>query len=604
MKNKQSQALPKREEVPKKWTWNLEAIFETDEAWEKEYDAIKTLLPQLDAFKGTLGNSAAQLYEALQLRDHISERFGRLYTYARMRADQDTGNSFYQGLEDRASSLAAMIGEQTAFIVPEILTLPEEKIAQFLEEHEELQLYKHALEEINKQRPHILSESEEALLAQASEVMAVPGNTFSMLNNADLKFPTIQDENGNDVQITHGRILRFFESPNRRVRKEAFDGLYGTYKKYRNTFASMLNGQVKKNLFQAKVRKYPSARAAALSRNHIPEIVYDQLVETVNNHLHLLHRYVRIRKKALQLDELHNYDLYVPLVQDVDMKVTYEEAQQFVLEAFQPLGESYVNTVKEGFENRWIDVYENEGKRSGAYSSGAYGTMPYILMNWEDNMNNAFTLAHELGHSMHSYYSRKHQPYPYSGYTIFVAEVASTLNEALLNEYLLQKTTDKKEKAYLLNHFLEGFRGTVFRQTMFAEFEQMIHESAAQGEALTPDRLEEMYYQLNEKYFGKDMTLDAEIALEWARIPHFYMNFYVYQYATGYSAAAALSRQILNEGEAAVARYLDFLKAGSSDYPINVLKKAGVDMTSPKPIEEAMTLFSDTLDEMEALLEE
>ncbi len=604
MNNQQSQALPKREEIPKKWTWDLEAIFETDEAWEKEFDAIQALLPQLEQLKGTLGKSADQLYQTLQLQDQISERFGRLYTYAHMRADQDTSNSFYQGLEDRASSLAAKIGEQTAFIVPEILSLSEETISQFLKEHKELQLYRHALDEINKQRPHILSESEEALLAQASEVMSVPGNTYSMLNNADLKFPTIKDENNREVQITHGRILRFFESTNRRVRKEAFHGLYGTYEKYRNTFASMLNGQVKKNLFQAKARNYPSARAAALSKNHIPEVVYDQLVETVNNHLPLLHRYVRLRKKVLQLDELHNYDLYVPLVQDVEMKVTYEEAQQLVLRAFEPLGESYVNTVKEGFEKRWIDVYENEGKRSGAYSSGAYGTMPYILMNWEDNMNNAFTLAHELGHSMHSYYSRKYQPYPYSGYTIFVAEVASTVNEALLNDYLLKETTEKKKKAYLLNHFLEGFRGTVFRQTMFAEFEQMIHESAAKGEALTPDRLEEMYYRLNEKYFGKDMTLDKEIALEWARIPHFYMNFYVYQYATGYSAAAALSRQILKEGDGAVSRYLDFLKAGSSDYPINVLKKAGVDMTSSQPIEEAMTLFRDTLDEMEALLEE
>ncbi|WP_026699965.1 oligoendopeptidase F [Salibacterium aidingense] len=604
MSTQETKQLPKREEVPKEWTWDLEDIFATDEEWEKEFKEIKEFIPKMESFKGTLGDAAENLYQCLQTQDELGARFGRLFSYAHMRADQDTGNSFYQGLEDRASSMAAKLGQAMAYVTPEILSIPEGTISSFLSEHEGLSFYKQALEEINEERPHVLSESEESLLAQVSEVTSSPGNTFGMLNNADLKFPSIQDENGEEVQVTHGRILRFFESDDRRVRRDAFKAVYDTYQKYKNTFSSTLSGEVKKHLFTANVRNYQSAREAALSSNHIPEIVYDQLVDTVNNHLHLLHRYVRLRKRVLQLDEIHNYDLYTPLVKDVDMKISYEEAQKQVLKAVEPLGEEYVHTVAEGFKSRWIDVYENEGKRSGAYSSGAYGTKPYILMNWQDNVNNMFTLAHELGHSMHSFFSRREQQVRYSDYTIFVAEVASTVNESLLNDYMLKTTEDKKQRMYLLNNFLEGFRGTVFRQTMFAEFEQLIHEKAAAGEPLTPDLLEKEYYQLNEKYFGADMTVDDEISLEWSRIPHFYMNFYVYQYATGYSAAAALSRQILEEGKPAVDRYLAFLQSGSSDYPINLLKKAGVDMTSPAPVEEAMGLFEKTLDEMEQLLEE
>ncbi|MFC5712492.1 oligoendopeptidase F [Thalassorhabdus alkalitolerans] len=600
---KKNNSLPKREDLPIETTWNLEDIFSTDEEWEKEFNHIKELLPDLQEYKGKTGESAEQLYGLLVLQDKIAEKLGRLYTYAHMRSDEDTGNSYYQGLNERASSLASQAGQAMAFIVPEILNVPEDKINDFLEEKKELQVYAHALDEINKNRPHVLNESEESILAQASEVTSAPGNTFGMLNNADLKFPSIEDENGEETQVTHGRLLTFYESENRRVRKDAFKAVYETYGKYKNTFASTLSGQVKRNLFYANVRNYESARQAALSNNNIPEVVYDQLVETVNEHLHLLHRYVSLRKKVLQLDEIHNYDLYTPLVKGVDMKISYEEAKEHVVNGVQPLGEEYVSKIKEGFENRWIDVYENEGKRSGAYSSGAYGTMPYILMNWQDNVNNMFTLAHELGHSLHSYYSRENQPFIYSDYTIFVAEVASTLNEALLNDYLLKTIDDKDKKLYLLNHFLEGFRGTVFRQTMFAEFEQIIHEKGKNGEPLTPDLLNETYYKLNEKYFGEDITLDEEIGLEWARIPHFYMNFYVYQYATGYSAATALSKQILEEGEPAVERYLEFLKSGSSDYPIEVLKKAGVDMTSSEPIKEAMSVFEDTLNEMEKLLE-
>lgn len=590
--------------MPKERTWNLEAIFATDEEWEKEFQEIKELIPQLAQFKGKLGESAKTLYDALQMQDHIYFRLGKLYAYAHMRYDQDTTNSFYQDLNDRAQMLVANVSEAASFITPEILSVPEETIASFLREHDGLKLYEHALDALNKQRPHVLSEAEEAILAQASEILRAPSQTFGSLNNADLKFPLIIDEDGNEVEVTHGRYIRFLESTDRRVRKDAFHAVYSTYEKFKNTFASTLSSQVKKDNFIAKVRKYQSAREAALSRNYIPEKVYDQLIETINGHLSLLHRYVRLRKKALGLEELHMYDLYTPLVKDVKMKVTYEEAQEIVLKALAPLGEEYVNTIREGYKNRWIDVEENVGKRSGAYSSGAYGTMPYILLNWQDDVNNLFTLAHELGHSMHSYYTRKYQPYPYGDYTIFVAEVASTLNEALLNDYLIKTTEDKKKKLYLLNHFLEGFRGTVFRQTMFAEFEQLIHEKAQRGEALTAESLTNMYYDLNVKYFGSDIHIDKEIGLEWARIPHFYYNFYVYQYATGYSAATALAKQIKEEGKPAVKRYIDFLKAGSSDYPIEVLKKAGVDMTSAEPIKEACQVFEQTLIEMEQLIEE
>jgi oligoendopeptidase F len=519
-----------------------------------------------------------------------------------MRYDQDTTNSFYQGLNDRATNLYTQVASALSFVVPEILTMKEEEIAKFLQEKEELSLYKHSLDEINRQRPHVLSAKEEALLAEASEVLSASSNTFGMLNNADLTFPSVKDENGEEVEITHGRYIRFLESENQEVRKNAFKAVYETYGNYKNTFASTLGGTVKKDNFQAKVRNYDSARQSALSNNNIPETVYDNLVNTVNKNLHLLHRYVELRKKVLGVEELHMYDLYTPLIKDVKMAVTYDEAKEYILKGLTPLGEEYSEILKEGFENRWVDVQENKGKRSGAYSSGTYGTNPYILMNWQDNVNNLFTLAHEFGHSVHSYYTRKTQPYPYGNYSIFVAEVASTCNEALLNDYLLKTIDDDKKRLYLLNHFLEGFRGTVFRQTMFAEFEHKIHELAQNGEALTSDLLTETYYELNKKYFGDSIHIDEEIGLEWARIPHFYYNYYVYQYATGYSAATALSKQILEEGQPAVDRYLEFLKAGSSDYPIEVLKKAGVDMTQSTPIEEACKVFEEKLKEMEELL--
>lgn len=599
---KKSKQLPKRDEISVEQTWNVEAIFATDEEWEKEFKQLKEEIPNLQQYKGQLESNSEKLFQCFHYQNKLSVRISQLYVYAHLKSDQDTTNSFYQGLNDRASTLATQFSNFSSFIIPEILSISEEKINQFVNENDDLKTYKHALAETNRQRPHVLSEKEESILAQVSEVTQSSSTTFGMLNNADLKFPKIKDENDEEVEVTHGRYLRFLESSDQRVRKDAFKAVFETYGKYKNTLASTLAGNVKEHLFNARIRNYESARQAALDDNNIPEVVYDQLVDTVNDHLHLLHRYVRLRKKALKLDEIHMYDLYTPIVKDVKMEIPYQEAKELVTIGVAPLGEEYVKIIKEGFENRWVDVEENVGKRSGAYSSGTYGTMPYVLMNWQNNVNNLFTLAHEFGHSVHSYYSRKNQPYHYSGYSIFVAEVASTCNEALLNDYLLKTTEDKKKKLYLLNHFLEGFRGTVFRQTMFAEFEKLIHQKASDGESLTPELLTTTYYELNKKYFGEEIVIDEEVGIEWARIPHFYYNFYVYQYATGYSAATALSKQILAEGEPAVKRYIDFLKAGSSDYPIEVLKRAGVDMTSSDPIKEALTVFEKTLDEMEELL--
>lgn len=595
--------LPKREEVPEALTWDLTTIFPTDEAWETEYENLRKELPKIETFQNTLHESAERLLDLLQLQDQLSERLGKLYVYAHLRYDQDTTNSFYQGMNQKAESLLAFASSQMSYIVPEILQIGEETLRRFLKENESLQLYEKTLDEIIRQQDHFLSEKEEKILSEASEALQTAGNTFGMLNNADLTFPTIKDEEGNEVELTHGRYIQFLESTQRDVRKQAFKAMYDTYGKYKNTFASTLSGAVKKNNFYAKVRRYNSARQAALDRNNIPESVYDQLVEAINEKLPLLHRYTALRKQVLNLDDLHMYDLYVPLIQDVDMKLSYEEAQTHVLQSLTPLGEDYVGIVKEGFDNRWVDVVENKGKRSGAYSSGTYGTNPFILMNWQDNVNNLYTLTHEFGHSVHSYYTRKHQPYRYGNYSIFVAEVASTLNEALLSEYLLKELKDEKERLYILNHFLEGFRATVFRQTMFAEFEHTIHQLDQEGRPLTADGLSEIYYDLNKKYFGEAIVIDDEIALEWARIPHFYYNYYVYQYATGYAAATSLSAQILEEGEEAVERYKNFLKAGSSDYPIEVLKRAGVDMTKKDPILEALDVFEEKLTTFEQLLQ-
>src|SRR5690625_2016251 len=600
--SKEASALKTREEVPKELTWDLEAIFETDEKWEEEYKQLAENIPKINEYQGKVTESADTLLELFKLQDNLAIRLGKLYAYSHMRNDEDTTNAKYQAMDARAESLLTIASSEMSFITTEILKADEATIKAYREENEELAEYGKVLDEINRQRPHILNEKEEELLAEMSEVTQAPSQTFNMLNNADLKFPNITDKDGNVTELTHGRYHSFMESSDRSVRKSAFEAMHNTYGKFENTFAATLSNEIKTNNVSVKIRKFESARHAALNSNKIPESVYDNLVETINDHLPSLHRYINLRKKVLELDELHMYDLYTPLVQDVDMKVTYEETQEQVLESLKPLGTDYTEVIKEAFNNRWIDVLENVGKRSGAYSSGTYATNPYILMNWQDNVNNMFTLTHELGHSVHSYYTKNNQPYRYGNYSIFVAEVASTTNEALLSDYLLNNLTDEKERLYVLNYFLEGFRATVFRQTMFAEFEHDIHVRAQNGEALTAEKLTEIYYDLNKKYFGTDIVIDEEIGLEWARIPHFYMNYYVYQYATGYSAATSLSNQILTEGEPAVKRYKDYLKAGSSDYPIEVSKQAGVDMTSKQPIIDALQVFEKRLTEMEDIL--
>ncbi|WP_046175375.1 oligoendopeptidase F [Domibacillus indicus] len=603
MADNQVKQLPARSEIAEELKWRLEDIFETDDQWEEEFKAIQALAGEAASYNGTLGESPEQMYSFFAWQDSLLERMGRLYTYAHMRYDEDTQNAHYQGMNDRAKVLYTQIAGALSFADPEILSIDEAKVNEFVAANEPLQLYKKVLDDLNKQRPHVLSAVEENLLAQASDVLGSSSATFGMLNNADLEFPVIQDENGESVQITHGNYVRFLESSDRRVREDAFKAVYATYGRFKNTFASTLSGQIKKDNFSAKVRNYKNAREAALSRNHIPEDVYDNLVQTINKNLPLLHRYIALRKKVLGLEELHMYDLYTPLVAEGKFDVTYDEAKELLQKGLQPLGKEYNEILTKGLESRWVDVVENKGKRSGAYSSGAYGTNPYILMNWQDNVNNLFTLAHEFGHSIHSHYTRENQPYIYGDYSIFVAEVASTCNESILNDYLLKTTEDEKKRIYLLNHFLETFRGTVFRQTMFAEFEHLVHEKAQNGEALTADGLSAAYYELNKKYFGEDMVIDEEIALEWARIPHFYYNYYVYQYATGLSAAIALSSQILKEGEPAAERYInEFLKAGSSADPIEVLKRAGVDMTKADAVEAACRVFEESLEEMEKLL--
>ncbi len=597
-----SKTLPKRSEVPDQSKWDLTQIYVNDTAWEEAYVDVKNSLSQLSEYQGKLGESSEALLKALLARDLISEKLGKVYNYAHLKHDEDTGNSHYKSYYDRAISLYVQVSSATAFYVPEILSISEDILRNFVQTESRLQVYQVYLDELNRQRAHTLTAAEEQILAQAGELANAPTDIFGMLNNADIKFPHIKDENGEVVELTKGRFIQFLESTDRRVRQDAFNAMYDTYKSYKNTIAASLSAQVKKDIFFASVRKYDSALQASLDQDNITEDVYTNLIDTVNNNLDQLHRYVELRKKILGLDELHMYDLYVPMVSEYKMIIPYDKAVDTVLKGLAPLGEEYINTMKNGIESGWIDVYENEGKRSGAYSSGAYGTPPFILLNYQENVDNMFTLAHELGHSMHSYYARENQPYIYSDYTIFVAEVASTLNEALLNHYLINKAVDKNEKLYLINHHLESFRSTMFRQTMFAEFEKWIHEQVEAGNALNHENLSEAYYELNKKYFGNGLVIDEDIKYEWSRIPHFYYNFYVYKYATGFSAAASLAQQILEEGEPAVKRYLNFLQSGSSKYSLDLLKEAGVDMTTPEPIQNALNLFKSLLDQMEELL--
>lgn len=598
----QTKNLPKRSEVNPRNTWSIEDLYASDELWQKEYDKIKGMLPMLMEYQGRLDKSADILLGFLKLSDDISKLLERVYVYANQKNHEDTANAIYQDLCQKANALSVQVSSAMSFATPEILSIQEETLMAYLRENDELKTYDFYLKDILRLKPHVLSAEMEALLADAGEMAESADNIFSMFNNADIKFPEIKDENGETVRITHGRYGQLLESNDRRVRKEAFEGVYATYGSYRNTLAAAFSSNVKQEVFFAKARKYSSTLERALDGGNIPTEVYTNLIKAVHDNLPLMHRYVTLRKKLLGLEELHMYDLYAPLMGDVKMEIPFEEAKEIVAKGLAPLGEDYLKILQEGYNHRWIDIYENENKRSGAYSWGAYGTHPYVLLNYNNSLNNVFTLAHEMGHALHSYHSDKTQPYVYAGYKIFVAEVASTCNESLLIDYLLKTTQDKKEKAYLINHFLEKFKGTLFRQTMFAEFEMLTHKLVEDGESLTADTLCRIYHDLNVQYFGDDIVIDPEIDMEWSRIPHFYTAFYVYQYATGYSAAIALSRRILKEGEPAVKDYINFLSGGSSDYPIGLLKAAGVDMNTKEPVNQALQLFQELLDQMEELM--
>ncbi len=591
--------IPKRSEVLPENSWQLEDLFSSQKDWDNTYEELKKLKNKAADYEGKL-NTPDHIKAVFALEDDLSLQIERLYVYAHLNHDQDTTNPTYQALVQKAKKLSVEVSEALSFITPEILSLPEEELDSYINDPK-LADYKFTLQEIKREKAHVLSKTEEALLAQVGNLSQAPQQIFGMINNADMKFPKIKDEHGKEVELTHGSYIQFLENPNREVRERAFKAIYETYGKQKNTIAATLSANINKNMFYSRVRKYPSVLEMSLYGDNIPKEVYTNLIDTIHESLPLLQRYLKLRKKLLGVDELHMYDLFAPLVEEYKWDISYDEAKAMLMEGLQPLGQNYLNMLREGLNNRWIDVYENEGKRTGAYSWGAYGTHPYVLLNHKNNLNSMFTLAHEMGHALHSYFSDENLKYRDAQYTIFLAEVASTTNEALLMDYLLKKSTDPKQKLYLLTYYADQFRTTVFRQTMFAEFEKLIHERAEAGESLTPQELSKIYYDLNVKYHGKEMTVDQDIEMEWARIPHFYTSFYVYKYATGFSAATSFSKQILEEGQPAVDRYLGFLKSGGSDYSINILKKAGVDMSSPEPIREAMSVFEQLVEQMENL---
>ena len=591
--------LPKRSEVKVEDTWNLKDMYESDAAWEAELLEIKKLAEEAVKMEGHVAESAQNLLKTLELDATIDEKLSLAYNYAERQYDEDTSNTAHQAMAAKIMSMAADISSQLAFIVPEILAVDEAVLEGFYKEQPKLELYRKEVAEIQRVKEHKLSTEMEKLVAMTAEMSRVSYDTFNIMDNADMLFPEVEDEDGETVRITHGRFIALLESANREVRENTFKKYYSTYKQFLNTYASLYNGQVKQQIFYAKARKYESTLVASVDANNVSPVVYHNLVDTVNKNLDKLHRYVGLRKKCLGVDELHMYDIYTPMVSGVAKKIPFEEAKETVLKALAPLGEDYVAKVKEGFESRWIDVYENQGKVSGAYSAGAYGTHPYVLLNYNESLDNMFTLIHEMGHAMHSYYSNSTQPYIYSQYKIFVAEVASTCNEILLLEYLLKNTTDKKERAYLLNHYLDMFKGTLFRQTQFAEYEMRSNEMVEKGESLNADNLCELYLDINKKYYGEEMISDEEISYEWARIPHFYYDFYVYQYATSFSAAVAIAHDILREGGSVVEKYKEFLSGGCSEAPVDLLKKVGVDMESPVPIQAALDVMGEVIDELE-----
>ena len=590
-----------RAEAPAEYTWDLRDLFESDEAWLAEYEALKAMPERIAAFRGHLGDDAETLLQWFRLSDEGELRFGRLIGYASCKSDEDTGEARYQDLRGRAYGLAVAVSSASAFAAPEIMALDEDRLNLFYIAQPGLETYRRSLCRIRRRAAHILSPAEERLLAAAGEMAETPNNIRSVFADADLRFPEAEDAQGGKHPITNGSFVPLLESPDRALRESAFKAYYGRLGEFRNTAAAALDGQFKALRYFSEARGYESTLAAALDETEVPPAVYHNLIEAVHRNLGKMYAYVALRKKLLGVEELHMYDVYTPIVPDTAAVIPYAEAKETVLEALAVLGEDYTALLREGFERRWIDVYENRGKRSGAYSSAISRPHPYVLLNHKDTLDSMFTLAHEMGHALHSYHSCRNQPVCTSDYVIFVAEVASTCNEVLLMRHLLGKTTDRRERAYLINHFLDQFKGMVFRQTMFAEFELEMGRLAEAGETLTADALCEKYGALNRLYFGPDMAEDPEIRLEWARIPHFFYNYYVFQYATGFSAAVAIANRILAEGEEAVRDYKRFLSAGSSADPISLLKIAGVDMGSPVPVDSALALFGELVEELAAL---
>lgn len=596
-----SERIPQRQDVPAEHKWSIEDLYPTDEAWEQDFAAAKKMPEQIASYKGLLSTDSAKLLEYLKADDDMTVVLDKLINYAQRKNDEDTRESKYQDMVSRLEMLFVELSGAGAYVTPELLSISDETMERFYKEQPEMELYRLCIDRVRRRKAHILSEAEERIMALTGEMTGSPDNIFSMFNDADLKFPDAVDKEGNTHQVTHGSYIPLMHSNDRELRKSAFQSLYGVYESFKNTSAAVLASQVKCLTFRARARKYDSSLQAALDGNEVPVEVYKQLIEAVHENMPYMYKYVKLRKKLLGVEELHAYDLYAPIVSDIEVNIPFEQAKQEVYDSLAPMGEEYRAIFCEGIDNRWIDIYENEGKRSGAYSAGAR-VHPYVLLNHKDTLDSEFTLAHEMGHAIHSYLSNKNQPVCYSDYVIFVAEVASTCNESLLMQHLLKITTDKKRRAYLINYFLEQFRTTLYRQTMFAEFELKINEMAENGESLTADVLCDLYRKLNILYYGEDIIIDKELDMEWARIPHFYYNYYVYQYATGFSAAIALSQRILKEGDPAVKDYIGFLSGGCSKDPISLLKGAGVDMTSTKPVTEALKLFGELIDEMEELM--
>ena len=594
--------LNKRTDIQEKYKWKIEDIYSSAGKWEKDYIDVKQKMAKFTSFKGKSLESSNMLSNLLETYMEIMETAEKLFIYAHIKKDEDNTNTGSQALLDRAQTLLVELRSSSSFMEPEILALDEKILMKIAGEDPSLNDYQHYIDDLSRQRKYILSAEEEKILAMSGEIASAPDQIFGMINNADIKFPIIKDESGSEVELTKGRYAKLIESRDRRVRKDAFNSLYKSYEKQKNTIASTLNYSIKKDMFFTKVRKYPSTLHASLFNDNVPITVYDNLIEAVSKNLKAMHKYISLRKGALKVSKLHMYDLYVPIVADIKYEVEYEQAKDMVLDSLSFLGSKYINILKEGLAQKWIDVFENEGKTSGAYSWGCYDTHPYVLMNYENTINSVYTLTHEMGHALHTYYSNKNQPYATAGYKIFVAEVASILNEILLTNYLLRELKDSQKRLYILNHYLEQFRGTVYRQTMFAEFEKIIHHNAQNGLPLTHSGLSRIYHDLNVKYYGTDIVVDKEIDIEWARIPHFYSSFYVYKYALGFSAGASLASGILSGDTEAVKRYLEFLSSGGSDYPLDLLKRAGVDMTSPEPVGNALGVFSDLVNEMEEAL--